>query len=79
MQFAGTYLYGHRMYENHGRVGDRTRLAAHLTRKYADILQGADKVVYPSTLGAPITARTRRKPTGHSTSEHLPPDQPTDR
>src|ERR671914_1699348 len=58
---VGTYLYGRRMYET--MVGWETdpTLAARspLMRDFAQIWQAADKIVYPKTLEAVSTARTR--------------------
>lgn len=61
MRSAGTYLYGRRMYETlavwetDSTLGARSDLMA----EYANAWQAADKVVYSSTLAAPLTANTR--------------------
>ncbi len=61
MGSAGTYLYGRRMYETlavwetDAALATRSDLAA----DYARAWQAADKIVFSSTLAAPITARTR--------------------
>jgi dihydrofolate reductase len=58
---TGTHLYGRRMYEvmafweTAHEEGDLPAVA----RDYATIWQGADKVVYSTTLDAVTTARTR--------------------
>jgi dihydrofolate reductase len=61
MQSAGTYLYGRRMYETLAVWETDPTLAARsdLTAKYASAWQASDKIVYSSTLTAPITTRTR--------------------
>jgi dihydrofolate reductase len=61
MRSAGTYLYGRRMYETLAVWETESALAARsdLTADYASAWQAADKVVYSSTLAAPITANTR--------------------
>jgi dihydrofolate reductase len=61
MRSAGTYLYGRRMYETLAVWETDPNLAAHsdLTAAYASAWQAADKVVYSSTLAAPLTAKTR--------------------
>jgi dihydrofolate reductase len=57
---VGTYLFGRRMYEvmavweTMGGPGDPP-----VIQDYARIWQGADKVVYSSSLAEPTTARTR--------------------
>jgi dihydrofolate reductase len=57
----GTYLYGRRMYEvmvyweTAPTVGDQSPVE----QDYAEIWQGADKVVYSTTLEAVSSARTR--------------------
>jgi dihydrofolate reductase len=58
---VGTYLYGRRMYETMaGWETDHTLAAqAQLMRDFAQIWQGADKIVYSTTLENPSTARTR--------------------
>ena len=60
MRSAGTYLYGRRMYETLAVWETDTTLAAKsdLTADYASAWQAADKVVYSSTLTAPLTANT---------------------
>jgi dihydrofolate reductase len=61
MGSAGTYLYGRRMYETLAVWETDATLAAQsdLTADYACAWQAADKVVYSSTLAAPLTANTR--------------------
>ena len=61
MQSAGTYLYGRRMYETLAVWETEPTLAAQsdLMADYASAWQAADKVVYSSTLAAPVTANTR--------------------
>ena len=61
MRSAGTYLYGRRMYETLAVWETDPTLAARsdLMADYARAWQGADKVVYSSTLAAPFTAKTR--------------------
>lgn len=61
MGSAGTYLYGRRMYETLAVWETDPALAAHsdLTADYASAWQAADKVVFSSTLAAPLTANTR--------------------
>ncbi len=61
MQSAGTYLYGRRMYETLAVWETDPTLAAHseLTADYASAWQAADKIVYSTTLTAPVTANTR--------------------
>ena len=61
MRSAGTYLYGRRMYETLAVWETDPALGAHsdLTADYARAWQAADKVVYSSTLTAPLTAKTR--------------------
>lgn len=61
MGSASTYLYGRRMYETLAVwETDPTRAAqSDLTADYATAWQAADKVVYSSTLAAPLTTRTR--------------------
>lgn len=58
---VGTYLYGRRMYETmrywetaHTRPGQPPA-----SLDFAQLWQGADKIVYSTTLEAPATARTR--------------------
>lgn len=61
MSSAGTYLYGRRMYETLAvwetdpTLGERSAL----TTRYGQAWQAADKVVYSSSLTAPLTANTR--------------------
>lgn len=52
MRSAGTYLYGHRMYETLAVWDTDPTLANHsdLTAEYASAWRAADKVVYSSTL-----------------------------
>src|SRR5688500_1141923 len=61
MRSAGTYLYGRRMYETLAVWETDPTLAARsdLTADYANAWQAANKVVYSSTLAAPLTANTR--------------------
>jgi dihydrofolate reductase len=61
MRSAGTYLYGRRMYETLAVWETDPALAAHsdLMADYASVWQAADKIVYSSTLPAPLTANTR--------------------
>ena len=61
MRSAGTYLYGRRMYETLAVWETDSTLAAQsdLMADYASAWQAADKVVYSSTLAAPLTANTR--------------------
>ena len=61
MGSAGTYLYGRRMYETLAVWETDSTLAAQsdLKADYASAWQAADKVVYSSTLAAPLTANTR--------------------
>jgi dihydrofolate reductase len=61
MGSAGTYLYGRRMYEALAVWETDSTLAARsdLMADYASAWQAADKVVYSSTLAAPLTANTR--------------------
>ena len=61
MRSAGTYLYGRRMYETMAVWETDATLAAQsdLRAGYASVWQAADKVVYSSTLAAPLTANTR--------------------
>src|SRR5688500_8720220 len=61
MRSAGTYLYGRRMYELLAVWETDPTLAARsdLMADYARAWQAADKVVYSSTLAAPLTANTR--------------------
>jgi dihydrofolate reductase len=57
----GTYLYGRRMYETMAGWETEPTLAelSPLMRDFAEIWQGADKIVYSKTLEAVSTARTR--------------------
>jgi dihydrofolate reductase len=58
---VGTYLYGRRMYETMA-VWETDRTLADrsvLLRDFAQIWQGADKIVYSTRLENPSTARTR--------------------
>jgi len=61
MGSAGTYLYGRRMYETLAVWETDSTLAARsdIMADYASAWQAADKVVYSSTLAAPLTAKTR--------------------
>jgi dihydrofolate reductase len=61
MQSAGTYLYGRRMYETMAVWETDPTLAARsdLMADYATVWQAADKVVYSTTLTAPVTTNTR--------------------
>ena len=61
MRSAGTYLYGRKMYEVLAVWETDPALGARsdLTADYANAWQAADKVVYSSTLNAPLTANTR--------------------
>ena len=61
MRSAGTYLYGRRMYETMAVWETDPTLAAQsdLMADYASAWLAADKVVYSSTLTAPLTANTR--------------------
>ena len=61
MRSAGTYLYGRRMYETLAVWETDSTLAAQsdLMADYASAWQAADKVVYSSTLSAPLTVKTR--------------------
>jgi dihydrofolate reductase len=58
---VGTYLYGRRMYdtmavwETDPALGAQSKLMA----DFADVWQGAEKVVYSTTLAATSTAKTR--------------------
>jgi dihydrofolate reductase len=58
---AGTYLYGRRLYETMSVWETEPALAAQseLFGAFARVWQGADKVVYSTTLDAPSTAKTR--------------------
>lgn len=61
MRSAGTYLYGRRMYETLAVWETEPALAAQsdLMADYARAWQAADKIVYSSTLAAPVTSNTR--------------------
>jgi dihydrofolate reductase len=61
MRSAGTYLYGRRMYETMAVWETDSTLAVQsdLMADFASAWQAADKVVYSSTLAAPLTANTR--------------------
>ena len=61
MGSAGTYLYGRRMYEVLAVWETDPTLAARsdIMADYARAWQAADKVVYSTTLAAPLTANTR--------------------
>jgi dihydrofolate reductase len=58
---VGTYLYGRRMYDTMRFWQDPPALAdeSPVFQDYARIWQGADKVVYSSTLAEPAIPRTR--------------------
>lgn len=58
---AGTYLYGHRMYETMMVWETDPGFAAEspITQDFAEIWQAADKIVYSQTLKTVATARTR--------------------
>jgi dihydrofolate reductase len=61
MGSVGTYLYGRRMYETMAVWETDPTLAepSELMADFARAWQAADKVVYSSTLAAPLTGRTR--------------------
>lgn len=61
MASADTYLYGRRMYEALAVWETDPALAAHSEpmAAYARTWQAADKIVYSSTLDAPMTSKTR--------------------
>ncbi len=61
MESAGMYLYGRRMYETLAVWETDSTLAARsdLMADYASAWQAAEKIVYSSTLAAPLTANTR--------------------
>ncbi len=61
MRSADTYLYGRRMYEALAVWETDPSLAARseMMGEYARAWQAADKVVYSSTLTAPVTVKTR--------------------
>jgi dihydrofolate reductase len=58
---VGTHLYGRRMYEVMAAWETDKTIAEHspIYRDFAEIWQGADKVVYSRTLATVSTARTR--------------------
>jgi len=56
---VGTYLYGRRMYRVMAYWESAPDDAPAVERDYAQIWRAADKVVYSSTLDAPVTSRTR--------------------
>jgi dihydrofolate reductase len=58
---VGTYLYGRRMYETMVYWESPPNLPAQpsYVREYAEIWQGAEKIVYSSSLQAVSSARTR--------------------
>ena len=60
----GTYLYGRRMYEVmlYWETAHEAADQPDYIREYADIWQGADKVVYSTTLQTASSARTRIEP-----------------
>jgi len=57
---VGTYLYGRRMYDTMRYWQDPPGLDSEsgVIRDYAEIWQGADKVVFSRTLAEPLTPRT---------------------
>lgn len=57
----GTYLYGRRLYESMAVWETDPTLGAQseLLGDFAQVWQAADKIVYSTTLDAPVTARTR--------------------
>jgi len=61
MASAGTYLYGRRMYETMAVWETDPDLAGRsaLTRRFAEVWQAPEKVVFSTTLDAVPTARTR--------------------
>ncbi len=61
MRAAGTFLYGRRMYETMQAWETEPALAAHnpITEDFAAIWQAADKIVFSTTLDAPVTRNTR--------------------
>jgi dihydrofolate reductase len=61
LRSVGTYLYGRRMYETMAVWETDPTLAAQseLRADFATVWQGADKVVYSTTLEAASTAKTR--------------------
>jgi dihydrofolate reductase len=58
---VGTYLYGRRLYETMAVWETDPTLAAQseLMADFANVWQGADKIVFSTTLGAVSTANTR--------------------
>lgn len=60
-----THLYGRRLYESMAVWETDPALAAEseLMREFAEVWQGADKVVYSATQDTASTARTRIEPT----------------
>jgi len=58
---VGTYLYGRRMYETMRFWETALTDVSHdeVSRDYAQIWRGADKIVYSTTLSKPLTERTR--------------------
>lgn len=58
---VGTYLYGRRMYETmvYWETAHTIAGASTVAQDYAAIWQGADKVVYSTTLATTSSARTR--------------------
>jgi dihydrofolate reductase len=58
---VGTYLYGRRLYETMAVWETQPALAAEseLMADFANVWQGADKIVYSTTLDAVSTANTR--------------------
>jgi dihydrofolate reductase len=58
---VGTHLLGRKMYEVMAvwETDPSFAAASELMADFANVWQGADKVVYSTTLGAPMTARTR--------------------
>jgi dihydrofolate reductase len=67
---VGTYLYGRRMYETMRYWETAHTIAGQppVALDFARIWQAADKIVYSTTLRAPVTARTRIK-------RHFDPDR----
>lgn len=61
LRSVGTYLYGRRMYETMAPWETDPTLApqSELRADFANVWQGADKVVYSTTLEAASTAKTR--------------------
>jgi dihydrofolate reductase len=57
----GTYLYGRRMYETmlYWETADEGADQNDITRDYTSIWRAADKIVYSTTLAAPLSAKTR--------------------